>query len=186
MAHKGLVMSRILYALPLVKIARSQGESLERLQKVDLRFCFGVPSIPNYTATLTEAHGTTIQHQAEVCAFCHLERMNRKASTTGMFQYLLIRKPSHLSQLAVRFRDHIRGPISIPDPVSHANKSCHCIQDSIPGLGGKSIVPSVLCRSYTADLLDDSFPDFVEVYINGSINKQTVPSVVLEMTQNTC
>lgn len=63
-------------------------------------------------------------------------------------------------------------PSSMPGLVlPQANNSCSLIQHCIPGLGGKFVVPSGVCRSYVYDPLGNIFPDFVHIYTDGSVNR---------------
>lgn len=76
-------------------------------------------------------------------------------------------------ELPVRFRNEIAGPSLIPDPVNpRANNYCPSIEDSIPAPGGKSVVPSVVCRSYVYDRFDNTYSGFLHVYADGSVNRR--------------
>lgn len=97
--YKGLVMSRMMYALPLINIAGPQWDSLERLHRVASRFCLGIPSFANNVTTITKAQEKPLRHHAGSRALCHLARMNQ-TSTTRIFKKLLVRKRSHLGKLA--------------------------------------------------------------------------------------
>lgn len=161
--YKSLIISsRILNALPLVKLTGPQWGSMQRLHRVTLRFCFGIPSFANDTATLTEVHGMPIQDYVEVRGLFHLESKKRMASITCIFRHLLTRKWSHLGQVAERFWEQITSPSSLSDFIPpHANNSLPLFR--IPFLDFAENV--LLNRAYVVDLLDNTFPDFVHVYV---------------------
>lgn len=113
-----------------------------------------------------------IQNHDELRAFHNHERMNRTASTTGMFKHLLMRKWSNTGQLAVRFCDHLNEPSSIPCSPSRKQFMAPPIKASIPVLDGKPVVLSVVCRQYVYDILYNTLVDLVHVYANESVNRR--------------
>lgn len=88
--YKGLVISRLIYTLPLVKFVSLDGNLWKGLTESR---CGSVLTYLSQRAFLhSEARDMPIQHYAAVRAFCHLKRMNWMASTIGIFEHRLMRK----------------------------------------------------------------------------------------------
>lgn len=115
---RSLTVSRLLYALPLLKIGRPHWERPELFHRQGIRMCLGLPTLSAIVPTLTEAHTLPLQQQAEERAHRHLEGIHRTLSTTCFLRRLRIRSHSHMGRLAEQFRDQIGAPASLPVPIA--------------------------------------------------------------------
>lgn len=82
--YEGIVMSRMLHALPLIINAGYQWDSFVRLHSVALRFSLGV----------------LLFYKNVTCSLCHLVRMSETTSPTVILKRLLVIERSHLGRLA--------------------------------------------------------------------------------------
>ncbi|KAM7297927.1 hypothetical protein ISCGN_023078 [Ixodes scapularis] len=114
--YKGLILSRALYALPLLTLTENQWELLERMQRTALRVCLGVPCTASSRHTLNDAGVTTVRLAAAEQAMRHLIRIGESRGTTGLPERILQRTRS---QLAAHARELFRiagGPGNNPTP----------------------------------------------------------------------
>ncbi|KAG0427399.1 hypothetical protein HPB47_025545, partial [Ixodes persulcatus] len=60
--YRGLILSRLQYALPLVRTSNTQSSAIETLQRVSARLCLGLPRYSPNTPTLVEARVNLVEN----------------------------------------------------------------------------------------------------------------------------
>lgn len=170
MSRQLLIVSRLLYALPLVGLGRPQWYNIDTLHRIAQRLCLGVLSFTSNTATLTEGQDMPLQHHDEERAFRHVKRMSQPFSTVGIYQRVISRSSSHLGHLAEQFQERFGKPSVLPQPISpHDLTPPLNIHERIVRLD-KSDFPDVVCRAFVADLLETPFPYFLLLYADGFVD----------------
>lgn len=113
--YKGLVPSRLLYALPLLSIAPPQWKVLETFHRKALRGCLGVPRLVGSTAVLLDAQDSPLRLHPEARALERIGRFQGKRSSSSFLENLLSHRPSQTRLFAQKFRSEIEfTKISLP------------------------------------------------------------------------
>lgn len=112
--YKGLVLSQLLYAFPLLSLATSQWEALETFQRVALRVCLELPRYSDNAAVLGNAQELVLQHQFQVRALRHTERFHNSYYSIFLLEALLNCLNSQMGLFATIFAADLGDPCSFP------------------------------------------------------------------------
>lgn len=108
--YKRLVLSRLLYALPLLSIATPRREALGTFHRVALSVCLGASHFVRNTAVLLDAEDSPFQLQFEARAVGHIGRLQGTRSSSSLFENLLSHLQSDIGLFTRRFRSDIEFP----------------------------------------------------------------------------
>lgn len=121
--YRGLILSRLCYALPLLSLTACQERSIATFHRVALRLCLGLPSYAPNVATLVEAQDTEAMLVFGERALRHLSRMHSAPSASDLLHRLECRPNSKLGQLTAIFSQFIGSPGYIPpSPPPHTGR----------------------------------------------------------------
>lgn len=112
--YRGLWISRCLYALPLLSISPAQWPRRERLHRVSLRVCLGIPKFAKNVATLVEATEMPLRMHANARALRQIERLHCTPFASLFLQRFLDQPCSHMEDLIATFNDIIGPAPSLP------------------------------------------------------------------------
>ncbi|KAG0414008.1 hypothetical protein HPB47_008833 [Ixodes persulcatus] len=187
--YKGLLQSKLLYALPFVNIRRPQLDALERFHRVALRLCLGLPPYAKNVATLTEAQEEPIILREERVAMHSLVRMHTTPSAQYILANLLKRPSSHLGQLAAQFQRNIGSPgVLYSSCPPHSPRPPLDVRETLPDLPRKKDIHPTVARTAVAVALENEYVEHLEVYTDGSVDKKrgtataayTIPAISTE------
>lgn len=187
--YKGLLQSKLLYALPFVNIRRPQLDALERFHRVALRLCLGLPPYAKNVATLTEAQEEPIILREERVAMHSLVRMHTTPSAQYFLANLLKRPSSHLGQLAAQFQRNIGSPgVLYSSRPPHSIRPPLDVRETLPDLPRKKDIHPTVARTAVAVALENEYVEHLEVYTDGSVDKKrgtataayTIPAISTE------
>ncbi|KAG0415563.1 hypothetical protein HPB47_007264 [Ixodes persulcatus] len=171
--YKGLLQSKLLYALPFVNIRRPQLDALERFHRVALRLCLGLPPYAKNVATLTEAQEEPIILREERVAMHSLVRMHTTPSAQYILANLLKRPSSHLGQLAAQFQRNIGSPgVLYSSRPPHFTRPKLDVRETLPDLPRKKYIHPTVARTAVAVALENEYVEHLEVYTDGSVDKK--------------
>lgn len=169
--YRGLILSRLLYTLPLIKIARPQYNSLETFHRVALRFGLRVPFFSGHVSTLTEPQEIFLQHYADERTLLHIERISRTVFTSHLLYRLCSRPHSRIGRLALQFQEQLGFPDNLTcTTLPYGGRQPLIVHESFDGIVIKMDIPSCVCRTYLADVLDMRYKSFIHVYIDGLVD----------------
>lgn len=117
--YKSLILSRALYALPLLKLTDRQWAALEKAQRVALRICLGLPRSSPSQQTLNESGLNTVRNGAAERALRHLVRMAETSSAALLISRITARRRSQLGGHAALLHNIVGAPaahIATPPP----------------------------------------------------------------------
>lgn len=111
--HQGLVLSVLLYALPLLGLITSQ-TNLEAILRIALRICLGISRSATSIPTYTEAGANTIGNHLQKRALGHLIRITTCESGAPLLARIAETPESRLGQLLC-----VLGDVAGLSPPSH-------------------------------------------------------------------
>ncbi|XP_042147069.1 uncharacterized protein LOC121836274 [Ixodes scapularis] len=167
--YKGLILSRALYALPLLKLSPKHWAQLEMAQRTALRVCLGVPRGASSRHTLNETGVTTVRLAADERAMRHLIRLGN-THNTGLPERIWARTQSHLSTLARELHRLAGSPGPNPRPPPPSEPPPLRVELDA-GLGGPKnrLAPSV-ARQLAEGHLEEQFRGWARCYTDGSVD----------------
>lgn len=139
--YKGLLLSRLLYALLLLSLAAPQRKALQAFHRVALCVYLGVPRYAGNTAVLVDAQEPSLQHQVKVRALRHIGRNFQM----GFF--------------ATKFAADIGPPYFSPPLVSDSSRTPLDVHSRIPYPGRKVSTPTIVVERLVDQHLTTAFPD---------------------------
>lgn len=175
--YRGLILSRILYAVPLLNLGRPQIEQLEQFHRCALRLCLGLPRFSENVATLVEARENPISLHKRKRAMRHLVRLQDASSTTSLLSKLRSRPLSCLGAVTIEFEDQIGPPKRrFPPTPPHTTLPPLNVTGTLPFFQRKSSVAPIVARSLAMDLLDRWYKGWLHVFTDGSTKPETATS----------
>lgn len=175
--YRGLILSRMLYSLPIVTIRTHQMNTLERFHRVALRQCLGLPRFAGNTATLVEAQDQTVAMHIRVRAMNHITRMHGGRSAASLLANLEERSDSQIGRLVDEFNLQIGPPGHHYDtPAPYVTQPPYIVEETLPYFPKKDCVPAIVGRSLAADQLTTKYTGWLQVFTDGSTNPNTATS----------
>lgn len=170
--YKGLIMSRLLYSLPLLAIGRAQIRELDTFHRIALRSCLGLPPSAENIATLVSSEEWPLSLRLEERAMRNISRMSAVPYESSIRSHLRARRNSHLGHLIVQFDRQIGGPGEfLPSLPPHSTRPPLVICESLPLPQRKANVLTTVAKSAALERLDDDYKGWLQVYTDASINK---------------
>ncbi|KAM7311831.1 uncharacterized protein ISCGN_008738 [Ixodes scapularis] len=157
--YRGLTLSRLMYALPLVHISNAQSLAIETLQRIAVRLCLGLPRYAPNIPTLVEGRMNLVQNPGKELTLRHIARQTTCRSTGSLLNRLRSRPLSRLGYLATESEGLIDAPAMIylaPPPYAQPLK----INESIPMLKNKQLTAQAVARGLAEELIEESFVEW--------------------------
>lgn len=183
--YKGLILSRALYALPLLTITENQWELLERMQRTTLRVCLGVPRTASSRHTLNDAGVTTVRLAAAERAMRHLIRIGETRGTTGLPERILQRKRS---QLAAHARELFRiagGPGNNPTPPPPSEEPPLRVELNAGLDAPKRHMAPTTARQHAEHHIHTQFLGWARTFTDGSVNPASRTASAAAVSEDT-
>lgn len=174
--HSALVVSRILYALPYMKLSRSDSELLERIHRRGLRTSLGVPSSTRNDLVYIEAQALPLPLLATQRLLLQKLRLHETATGRSLLQRLAKRTSSRF-HISLQTLKHLGWQSEArPDSFDYQPKppweayipKCN---EKIPGIPNKKISNEVVLKMTATEYIETTFKDFLQVYTDGSVNR---------------
>lgn len=144
--YRGLILSRLLYALPLIHLSNAQSAAIETLQRIALRFCLGLPRYSPNIPTLVEAKVNLVKNHGRELTLPHIARQTSCRSTGPLLNHIRSCPQSRLGSLARDF-EGIVGTLDRIYPAPPPYASPLNISESIPELRSKRFTAQVVART---------------------------------------
>ncbi|KAG0431069.1 hypothetical protein HPB47_022129 [Ixodes persulcatus] len=152
--YRGLILSRILYAVPLLHFGRPQIQQLEQFHRCALRLCLGLPRFSGNVATLVEARENPISLHKRKRAMRHLVRLQDASSATSILSKLRSRPLSCLGTVTIELEDQIGPPKRrFPPTPPHTTLPPLNVTGTLPFFQRKSSVAPIVASTSTAAFL---------------------------------
>ncbi|XP_040358547.1 uncharacterized protein LOC120843557 [Ixodes scapularis] len=183
--YKGLILSRALYALPLLTLTENQWELLERMQRTALRVCLGVPRTASSRHTLNDAGVTTVRLAAAERAMRHLIRIGESRGTTGLPERILQRTRS---QLAAHARELFRiagGPGNNPTPPPPSKEPPLRVELNAGLDAPKRHMAETTARQHAEHHIHEHFLGWAKTFTDGSVNPASHLSSAAAVSEDT-
>ncbi|KAM7281536.1 uncharacterized protein ISCGN_005804, partial [Ixodes scapularis] len=175
--YRGLILSRILYAVPLLNLGRHQIQQLEQFHRCALRLCLGLPRFSENVATLVEARENPISLHKRKRAMRHLVRLQDASSTTSLLSKLRSRPLSCLGTVTIEFEDQIGPPKRrFPPTPPHTTLPPLNVTGTLPFFQRKSSVAPIVARSLAMDHLDRWYKGWLHVFTDGLTKPEAATS----------
>lgn len=166
--YRGLILSRLLYALPLVHLGNAQSSAVETLQRVAVRLCLGLPRYSPNVPTLVEARVNLVENHGRELTLRHIARQTACRSTARLLNRLRQRPLSCLGSLATEFMAFIGDPdTDYPAPPPYAPPLN--INEIVPTLRSKRNAAQVVARTTTEDHIETLYQGWMRIYTDGSV-----------------
>lgn len=169
--YRGLILARPLYALPFVTLRQTQLENIERVQRVALRVCLGVPRSASSQRTLVEANINTVANALQQQALTHLVRMNNCFSTTALARRIAAREDSEIGRQAATLVDIAGPPPIIPKlPTGHEEPDPLLVDLHIEDLRSKKTAATTTARQLAEHHLERHYDGWTRIFTDGSVH----------------
>ncbi|KAM7306770.1 uncharacterized protein ISCGN_010436 [Ixodes scapularis] len=166
--YRGLILSRLLYALPLIHLSNAQSAAIETLQRIALRFCLGLPRYSPNIPTLVEARVNLVENHGRELTLRHIARQTSCRSTESLLNHIRSCPQSRLGSLARDF-EGIVGTLDRIYPAPPPYASPLNISESIPELRSKRFTAQVVARTLAEYRIEVDFLGWMRVYTDGSV-----------------
>lgn len=181
--YRGLIVNRIMYALPLLNLQQRQWTMLETFHRKAIRICLGLPTSSKNVPTLVEASDSPLQLQAKERALRQISRLAGTKSSYALLNSVTARPSSHFGKVAQTFLDTIGCPENVPPiPPPHREDNHLKIATDIVDLPRRKKVAETVAR-YIGNETISTYADMIHVYTDGSVkgDSATAAYVVPEM-----
>lgn len=191
--HSALVVSRIVYSLPFMRLSPTDSQALERIHRQGLRTCLGVPTSTKNEKVYEEARALTLPLLATKCLLRQIIRLGTTPAGRNLLHRLTTRQNSrfyiswktlqHLEWTPETLQEEDNSPTTPPWKAYYPNCVCH-----VPGVRNKFSAHSTVIKQKTIEYISNTYTNYLQVYTDGSVNRSRrssacafhIPSLELE------
>ncbi|KAM7282239.1 uncharacterized protein ISCGN_025621 [Ixodes scapularis] len=174
--HSALIVNRILYSLPFIKLSSTDSQMLECIHRQGLRTCLGVPRSTKNENVYKEACAFNLPLLATKSLLSQHVRLSTTPAGRDLLRRLKTRQQSRLHITGQTLQhlgwtpdiSHDRNGVKPSPPWNNYCPKCTC---HIPGIRNKMSENVTVIKQKTIEYISITYADCLQVYTDGSVNR---------------